>query len=554
MGGVGVRISSGGTNGDGPSPVRGMKHALPDRIDICIIGAGPTGLTLAAALGDLGVDVLIVDRAETPSDIPRAIVLDDEGLRTMQSLGLAETLVPMLRPGVGSRYYDEAGECFAETGAPPEIYGFPRRNFLHQPDLEAVLRDKVRSLESVDLRFGVEANLVTQSADSVTLDLSVAGQADPHRISARYVVACDGGRSPMRRTLGIEMTGQTYGQDWVVVDLARTHDDTSFSKFFCDPARPNVSIPAPRGGRRYEFMVMPGERGEDLLDAETILSLLPGEQEAGPDVLLRKAIYTFHARIAERWRDGRIFLAGDAAHLTPPFAGQGMNAGLRDAHNLAWKLALVVRGLSGPELLESYETERRAPAWSMIQLAVAMGKVVMPANAADAELRGTLFRALEPFPGMKDWLFQMRFKPKPRYADGWFLDLDAPDFDGSLVGEMIPQPSLEPLGLAGRLDDHLGPGFCLLAQDDTASAALGASRHPLWDRLGARRLTLDLGKVLKGGDTRARALRSHRDQILLLRPDRYVAAAIAPADLDSAADRIAATLAPTVAVATPERA
>lgn len=519
-----------------------MTAPLPAQVDICIIGAGPTGLTLAAALGDQGISVLIVDRAAAPSDIPRAIVLDDEGARTMQALGLIDTLRPMLRPGEGSRYYDENGVCFAETGAPEEIYGFPRRNFLHQPDLEAVLLEKVRALDSVYLRFGVEARVAAQTATSVEVDLLQTGLVAMHRLSARYVISCDGGRSPTRRALGIEMEGQTYGQDWVVVDLARTHDDTSFSKFFCDPARPNVSIPAPRGGRRYEFMVMPGEKGDDLLNAKTILSLLPSEQDSGPDVLLRTAIYTFHARIAARWRQGRVFLAGDAAHLTPPFAGQGMNAGLRDAHNLAWKLALVIQGLSSPELLDSYEKERRAPAWSMIQLAVAMGRVVMPATAADADLRDTLFRALEPFPGMKDWLFQMRFKPKPRYTEGWFLDLDAPMFKGSLVGEMIPQPSLVRKGELGPLDDQLGPWFCLLAQDDASAAALKESRHPLWDKLRTKRVTLDLQKALAAGDRRALALRCHRDQILLLRPDRYVAAAIDPSDLDIVAERLAASL------------
>ena len=201
------------------------------------------------------------------------------------------------------------------------------------------------------------------------------------------------------------------------MDLHRDADQEPVSKFFCDPARPWVSIPTTFGGRRYEFMLLPGETADEMLKFDTLQRLLAPIRPLAPEDIMRAVVYRFEARIAERWGEGRVWLAGDAAHLTPPFAGQGMNSGIRDAHNLAWKAVLVADG-ADPAILESYQAERRAPAKAMVQLAVAMGEVVMPVGQGKALFRDALMLGLERFPDARDYIIGMRFKPKPRYTDG----------------------------------------------------------------------------------------------------------------------------------------
>lgn len=513
------------------------QSALPEHVPVCIVGAGPVGLATACLLARAGVRVLVLERAEALFPLPRAIVLDDEGLRALHAIDLDARLLALTVPGEGSRYYSATGVCFAETGAGPETYGYPKRNFLHQPDLEQALLDRARQMESIDLRFGHEVTDIAPDADGVQLRVKNAEGA-AHNLRTDWLLGCDGGRSTVRTELGIAMQGNTYGQEWVVVDCLNDPDDTLYSKFFCDPARPHVSIPAPRCGRRYEFMVLPGEDAKDLLEDAALSRFLAPFRPFAPEMILRRAIYTFHARIAERWQAGRVLLMGDAAHLTPPFAGQGMNAGLRDAQNLSWKLALVVRDGADPAILASYEAERRGPAWAMIQLAVAMGQVVMPDSEEQARILDAMMTALKPFPAARDYLIQMRFKPRPRCEAGLFLDLDAQPMEGSLVGEMLPQPRL---GDGVMLDTHLGRGFALVTQDERVAAALRAHRHPLWDLLCPTNVKIDL-PMSAGGDPRLKPLRTHRDQVLIVRPDRYVAAACFASDLDQTADRLVAAL------------
>ena len=505
-------------------------QTYPAEMPVVIVGAGPCGLTLANLLVTMGVDCLVLEREPGPMNLPRAIVLDDEGARTLQVFGLDRSYVAGTLPGEGSRYYNDAGHCFAETGRGPRTYGFPKRNFIYQPQFETALRDALVTRAPDVLRFGSDVTDVRQGPSGA--EVHVTGpDGQPHVIRAQWVAACDGGRSPIRERLGIPMSGETYAQDWIVLDTKDDPDSAPFSRFFCSSSRPHVSIPAPNGGRRYEFMLLPGETRAAVLEPAFLADLLKPFRPYDEAMILRKTVYTFHARIAERFREGRILLLGDAAHLTPPFAGQGMNAGLRDAHNVAWKIAAHLAG-ADPAILDSYETERRKPAWDMIQLAVAMGDIVMPAGASQVAFRDLLMQALDPFPAVKDYLIQMRFKPRPRYADGLFLGLGHAEFEADLVGEMIPQPDLAEG--AGKLDDLLGPGFALIAQGEAgfqAAKAIGRdsflglplSLVPLAGRSGG-------GHVLAEEDA-ARPLRTHRGQVLLIRPDRYCAAAFWPEDL-----------------------
>ncbi|MBD0417212.1 bifunctional 3-(3-hydroxy-phenyl)propionate/3-hydroxycinnamic acid hydroxylase [Oryzicola mucosus] len=511
--------------------------AYPTHVPVVIVGAGPTGLTAANLLSTYGVDVIVLDREPGPMDLPRAIVVDDEGARTLQVFGLDKTYLASTIRAVGSKYFDDAGNCLAETGAGPETYGFAKRQYIYQPELETALRNRLDEQAQGRLFYGSEVTDV-EDCDGTTVVSVIDRYGVRHRIETEWVLACDGGRSPIRERLGIAMSGQTYEQDWIVLDMVDDPDASRYSKFFCSSVRPTVSVPAPGQGRRYEFMLLPGETREQVLADDFLADLLKPFRPFRREDLIRKTVYRFHARIADRFREGRVLLLGDAAHLTPPFAGQGMNAGLRDAHNVAWKIATAVKGGASASILDSYEAERRKPAWDMILVAVTMGDFVMPADAEKLRFRDMLLAALEPFPNVRDYLIHMRFKPKPRYQTGLFLDLDRPDFEGSLVGEMLPQPRVPAeVGLVA-LDERLGVGFALVTQSDDAYQAamcvqqkslLGLPLSHVWlDRaaLGGR----DGGAWMRR-DAVARPLLTHRDQVMLVRPDRYCAAVFDPAEL-----------------------
>lgn len=520
----------------------------PSDISVVIVGAGPTGLTTALLLARYGVRSIILEKNATAMDIPRAIVLDDEGARSFQSFGaearcLAETVL-----GDGAEYIDDDGQQIARIGTGPEIYGFAKRHFINQPDMEATLRKIIADEPLCDLRFSSEVLATDETADGITVALT-GPDGRAHQITAQFVVAADGGRSPIRERLGLAMDGSTYSQDWIVIDTMNDPDQTNYSHFYCSNKRPHVSVPAPKGGRRYEYMLLAGETHDQVLEDQFVHDLVAPYRDLDPKDIIRKTIYTFHARIARKWRVGRIVLAGDAAHLTPPFAGQGMNAGLRDATNLAWKLAAVVKGGAAPGILDSYEAERRNPAWAMIQLAVIMGDIVMPVDPAQVAFRSQLLDALKPFPAVQDYLLQMKFKPRPRYEAGLFLGLNNADFEGAIVGEMIPQPDVAVAGETIKLDRLLGPGFALIAQDSAGAQALAAMRESTLGGQSLARVYLPYGAVsdampaAETQDARVRMLRTHRDQILLIRPDRYCAAAFAPEALTQGLEQYKSLLA-----------
>ena len=512
---------------------------LPVAVTVAIIGAGPVGLMSANLLGRLGVDVLLIERNAAPYNIPRAITLDDEGARTLQAAGLDREYLPHAIPGRGSRYYDDAGVPFAEVGPGPMEYGFPRRIQIFQPAFERALLAGLGRFGHIQAVYSHHFQTLEQDDGGVRVTVS-GPDGRARDVVADYVLGCDGARSPVRRALGIEMLGDTYPEDWLIVDTLNDPDQEPVSKFFCRSDRPYVSIHAPDGGRRYEWRAAPGETTDSLLDPAKIRALLEPIRPFKDSDILRAVVYTFEARIAERWSQGRVFLAGDAAHLTPPFAGQGMNAGLRDAHNIAWKIWAAASGKAGPGLLDSYEAERRRPAWNMVQLAVAMGDIVMPRGDLDIAFRTSLVAWMDRFPAARDFIVQMKFKPPPRYDTGAFVDLRDQPFGGSLVGQMMPQPPMRAVdGSEVRLDDVIGPGFALIAQQDGAARAMAELSDNLWPELAPTMLAIgeNLSANIPGVTTLVTtpspalpALRAHRDQIILVRPDRYVAAGFWPED------------------------
>lgn len=512
---------------------------LSSRIPIVVVGAGPTGLALANLLGVFGVACLLIERNAATVHEPRAVSIDDESLRTMQMAGLVETVMSETVAGYGSHYFSSRGRCFAKVQPTEEPFGFPRRNAFRQPVLERQMHAALARFPHVTSAFRHEFIDFEQDASEVRLRIRHGDEE--HRVACDYLIACDGASSTVRRQLGIGMSGSTFRERWLIVDLENSPVASPHTKVFCDPKRPCIALPGPHLTRRYEFMLHDDEREGDMLAPETIARLLREHEAAPGSRIVRKVVYTFHARLADCWSEGRVYLGGDAAHLTPPFAGQGMNSGLRDATNLAWKLAAVTRGELGPELLSTYELERRAHAWAMVAFALAIGRVIRPRNALNALLTEQAFRILSIWPKARDYIAQMKFKPPPRFAHG-FIVPDRKPAKTTLVGRMLPQPRVLTAEGEKRLDDVLGPGFALLVRSPRAATIVPKLLQHPWSDLKPRIVVFGANEIEGAVSVRELGpdprLADYSDHVLLLRPDRYVAANIPAGDLDKGAEAV----------------
>jgi 3-(3-hydroxy-phenyl)propionate hydroxylase len=503
--------------------------------DVLVVGAGPTGLTLANLLGSMGVNTVLLERNATTVDEPRAVSIDDESMRTLQAIGLADQVQAITARGYGSRYLSPAGKQFAMVDPVVRDYGFDKRNAFQQPELEAVLRRGLRRFANVKGFFSHELLSFEQSNEAVRALVRRPDQSEV-AIAARFLIACDGGRSGVRKALGIKLSGSTFAERWLIVDLKETQNRFRHTEVFCNPRRSCITLPGPGGIRRYEFTLQEHEGETTATNEDFVRRLL---SEVGPDrdaPIRRMRVYTFHARVAESWRDRNVLLAGDAAHLTPPFAGQGMNSGLRDAHNLAWKLAEVIAGASDT-LLDSYEVERKPHAWSMIELALRMGRVMTPRSVLQGALIRAGFRVLGLYPLARDYIAQMKYKPKPRFEHG-LLWPDGRGGKETMVGRLLPQPEVEDKERERTLlDKHLPDKPVVLvfsefpdrALDQVAQAALESSgaavvgltpewMNPISGRFPVYRDATRLFSELQ--------LRTYLEHAFLLRRDRYVAATV----------------------------
>jgi 3-(3-hydroxy-phenyl)propionate hydroxylase len=502
--------------------------------DVAVVGAGPTGLTLCNLLGQAGLRVVLIERNMTTVQEPRAVSIDDEALRTMQSAGLIEEVLKDVALDYGSHYFTAEGACFAKVEPKTREFGYPRRSAFTQPKLEAVLREGLSRFANVTTLFGHSCESVRESADGVII-AARPGDGPDVIVRASYLVGADGARSAIRRVIGAEMVGSTYQQRWLIVDLASTKEQFRQTRVVCNPNRSMITLPGPHGIRRYEFMLRQDETDAIATAPDFVRELLAAHGPDADSPVVRRQVYTFHARIANRWHSNRAFLAGDAAHLSPPFAGQGMNSGIRDAHNLAWKLAAVVQGRLGPGVLATYERERSPHAWALIKLAVNMGRVMMPNSRWQARAVQSAFQATRFVPPVQAYFAQMKYKPKPFYREGFLVEGDAL----GLVGRMIAQPLLEVRWhLCVRLDDLIGNAFGLVAVGPNAQKILEGARAAELNLGNVRPVAVlpsrfnpdphGPGDILAGrdvDDVLAGPAANGRDMLLLVRPDRYVAAA-----------------------------
>ena len=506
---------------------------------VLVIGAGPTGLTLANLLGQANVDTLIIDRKPGTVTEPRAVSIDDESLRTMQAVGLDAAVLRDVVAGYGVHYFNRpGGRCFGKVEPTGKLYGFAKRNAFRQPLFENTLKIGLERFTSLSVRFEHELLEFTQDQHGVRALIRDASD-QLYDVSAAYMVACDGGRSPVRKQLGIQMVGSSFSSRWLVVDTDQDSDPFWQTRVYCDARRPVVEVPGPHRTRRFEFLLKADETDEQMLSPERLHALLRPFKGDTPVNVVRKTVYTFHARVAERWQVDRVFLAGDAAHLTPPYAGQGMNSGVRDAHNLAWKLISVLKGKIAETALLSYESERRDHAWALIKLALHLGLVMAPASVLRARLISGAFRVIGLLPPLRDYFLQMRFKPKPRFTKG--LVLSTGEAGTLSCGQMFPQPLLsDAQGQEALLDASIGPGFALIQYADHSQQGFGELQHPLWPHLDAKHILILPPHAQRGPSVpgcavlhdrqgQLQALLAGSTRFLLLRPDRYIAAIFDPA-------------------------
>lgn len=481
--------------------------------DVLIIGLGPVGAVLAALLGQWNINVLAIDRETEIYRQPRAAHFDHEIMRLFQQLGMTEDLAPSLRPLGIYEFRNGAGDVLLrfEQGLEPTVSGWTTSYMFHQPTMEKILRTRLAEMPSVTTRTGMSLkSLDRNEADGIAATL-IASDGAETKVEARFIIGADGGASTLRQQLGVTLFDYGFDEPWLVIDtIARDEEGLPpFGVQSCDPERPVTIMPMAPGNRRWEFMLLPGEDPDDMLKDETIARLLEKQARPGQVELVRKAVYRFHGLVAKEWRKNAALLAGDSAHQMPPFLGQGMCSGLRDAANLAWKLAAIIKGQADPVLLDTYQSEREPHVRQIIEIAIGMGKLVCTLDKAQAAKRDAdmiAARKAASGPSATPLL--------PPLAQGCLME-------SPLAGVLFPQPVVMAAGKRQLLDDALGHEAWLVT-----STPVTTSRPGLHVVVTGRDFEDD-GQI-EGW------LARHGVEAVLVRPDRYVFGTGRPEDLVTA--------------------
>ncbi len=480
-------------------------------LPVVIVGAGPTGVTAATLLAQYGVECLVLDRWESVYPQPRAVHLDDEIFRIIARLGIADEFSTISRPALGLQLRDRDMRVLAEfqRDSAESAHGHPQANMFDQPELEALLRANLKRHPQAVLRNNSEVTDIARIGPrrvQVTFADRVSGQT--HRVETTYLLGCDGANSIVRAAIGSTMEDLKFQQRWLVVDVDTTADLNQWDGVHqvCDPHRAATFMRVGHTRYRWEFRLLSGETAADFDTIAELHPLIhPWVEHVAPEQLkiVRVAEYTFRAQLADRWRRDNIFLLGDAAHLTPPFIGQGMGAGIRDAMNLSWKLAGVVNGWLPDSVLSTYEQERKPHVRYLIRFALAVGR----AMTAGGELGNFARRAVVPrlhlIPGVRERIVDSATPPLHRSA----LVMKSRG-RSRLAGHLCPNPVLAE---GKRLDSVVGHRFAVIT-----STALTRHQHDELARRGAVVVAADPGSEL------ADWLRTGRATAAVLRPDRTV--------------------------------
>jgi 3-(3-hydroxy-phenyl)propionate hydroxylase len=500
-------------------------------VEVAVVGAGPVGLMVANLLGIAGVQVAVLEANEGLLGLPRAIAYDAETLRLFSQIGLLKDITPGLIQNPHVRHLDAGGRVLMQADPPASgPFGHSSLGTFYQPEFERVLLGGLARFDNIRMLFGHSVTNLVQSPDEAVL--SIATRQGASTLRAKFVVGCDGGTSRVRDLLGARLIGSTYTQRWLVVDaIVKGHKVNQIS-FYCDPSRPRVELPAVGDRVRWEFMQLPGETEEDLKNDGRIMALIADNTRYSEVRIERKAAYTFHARVADRWRNNRGFLAGDAAHLMPPFAGQGMNGGMKDAVNLAWKLACVLKGLAAETILDSYELERAPVVRKMVEVSRRLGAVIMPTSRGAAALRDAIFACLNMSRAFRDFIGRGGVVPPPAIGRSALTGVGS----DAVVGQMLPQPSVKTPDGSFLLDTFQAcHQWLVLGIGVDPATMLSARDRGILDALDARFVCVN------GRSERPRTLelrcddptfdawvKRHAVRAVLVRPDRFIANRLDP--------------------------
>ncbi|MEV5986528.1 bifunctional 3-(3-hydroxy-phenyl)propionate/3-hydroxycinnamic acid hydroxylase [Streptomyces sp. NPDC052051] len=497
--------------------------------DVAIVGYGPTGVIAAHTLARNGVSAVALERDKDIYPRARAVTVNDWTMRIFQDLGIDERIEKKIDPQRALRWVKYDGTEIMRIEHPPSSLGRkPRFYNIYQPIMEAELRAAVEDAYSdlVTVHYGAEVTGIEQDADGVTVTSVVDGET--RTVRARYAIGADGGSSATRDMIGCKLDGDTHDFTWVVIDchVKRWWPDRDFLTFWSDKERPVVDIALSAGNHRWEIPLKPDETPADFPTSAEVWPLLKAIGVTEDDVAVHQhAFYKHHVRMCDTWRNDRVFLAGDAAHLMPPWAGAGMQSGMRDAHNLGWKLARVIKGELSESWLDTYEAERRPNVAFFTDVAVGLGRVIKQ-EASEEETA-----AMNAVPENTVTPYEPPLNRPPVLEGGWIRGAIG---DASVIGRMIPQPIAgDTVGRMTRLDDLLGSGFVLLGDDVDPATVLTAEEKAGWDALGARCIAVrpktaytqgsdelvDLEEVLLPW------MRRYGARVIAVRPDKFVAAA-----------------------------
>ena len=508
--------------------------------DVVQIGYGPVSEILALALARQGRKVAIFERWSERYALPRAVCIDHEMYRMLCALGLRDQLPAVSHDGPWYRWFNaDWKELLAIDWSAESISGGPEVNFVHQPTLEAMFDDAVRACPNVDLNLGWEAVEVKQEADYAELTARNTQTGELRQVRARYLIGADGANSMVRAAIGGGREDLGFEADWLVIDVLPNEGvvlDIPPAAQYCNPARPTTIVPAGikdgRYYRRWEFMRLPHETSAELEHEHVAWQLLEPWVKREQATIVRHKVYSFRSLLADTWRKGRLLIAGDAAHVMPPFMGQGMCAGLRDDWNLAWKLGMVLDGQAGPELLDSYQPERRPHVRDVIEMSMFLGKIIcIPDPVKAAERDEAFFTGKVPPPA-----------PFPHLTDG-ILRRDASGAVQTTAGLLSPHAHVQRGAEQGRFDDVVGLGFTLITRNAAAVKVLGAKQREALAALNARLVVLAADEVADQDNKYAPFMQQHGIETMLVRPDFYLYGSAADAsDVVALVDDLAADL------------
>ena len=479
-------------------------------VPVVIVGAGPTGITAATLLAKYGVKCLVLDRWRGVYPQPRAVHLDDEIYRVIARLGIADEFAAISRPTLGLRLLDNRFRVLAEFNRDTSHSnnGFPQANMFDQPELEALLRANLERLPNAQLRGDAEVIEVSADENRVRVTFTDRCDGEVHQVDTEYLLGCDGANSIVRAQIGSVMRDLKFEQRWLVVDVAAEADLHQWEGVHqvCDPVRAGTYMRIGAARYRWEFQLLARESADDFGTLEALRPLIaPWTADVADSelTLLRVTEYTFRAQIADRWRRGNIFILGDAAHLTPPFIGQGMGAGLRDAMNLAFKIAGVRDGTLAADVLDTYEQERKSHVRAMIRLALTVGRSMTGGGHLGNLLRRVVLPRLRLVPGLRDKVVDST--TPALHSSALVRKARRPR---QLAGTLCPNPLLAE---GHRLDDILGNGFAVITTSPPGAEAEASLR-----RRGV------VAPVAQPGSALATWLRQGRATAAIVRPDRTV--------------------------------